>query len=146
MQAAILDGRLRPGRRLPPTRDLADTYRLSRATIVTAFEQLKAEGAEAIDAARQQWWIGLRSAEQEHYSASGKDFGNVEQFYRLGFEDALHARNRCREFDQVSAEMEANLEELQRQYPGVDLGDAYTEGYQRGREYYQKLCDQAKAA
>jgi len=109
-------------------------------------EQLRAEGAEAIDAARQQWWIGLRSAEQEHYSASGKDFGNVEQFYRLGFEDALHARNRCKEFDQVSAEMEANLEDLRRQYPGIDLSDAYTEGYQRGREYYQRLCDQAKAA
>ncbi len=44
LQAAILDGRLKPGARLPATRDLADTYRLSRTTIVTAFEQLKSEG------------------------------------------------------------------------------------------------------
>ncbi len=109
-------------------------------------EELKARGAEAIDAARQQWWIGLRSAEQEHFSASGKNFEDAEKFYRLGFEDALHARTRCKEFDQVSAEMESNLEELQRRYPGQDVADAYSEGFQRGREYYQNICDGSKAA
>jgi GntR family transcriptional regulator/MocR family aminotransferase len=44
LRAAILDGRLRPGARLPATRDLAGAYRLSRATIVSAFDQLKSEG------------------------------------------------------------------------------------------------------
>jgi GntR family transcriptional regulator / MocR family aminotransferase len=44
LRAAILDGRLRPGSRLPATRDLASAYDLSRATIVTAFDQLKSEG------------------------------------------------------------------------------------------------------
>ena len=44
LRAAILDGRLKPGARLPATRDLAEAYRLSRTTIVTAFEQLKSEG------------------------------------------------------------------------------------------------------
>ena len=44
LRAAILDGRLRPGARLPATRDLASAYHLSRATIVTAFDQLKSEG------------------------------------------------------------------------------------------------------
>ncbi len=109
-------------------------------------ERLRDAGAEAVDAARQQWWIGLRSAEREHYLASGRDFHKDEQFYRLGFEAALHARTRCKEFDQVSAEMESNLEDLKRQYPGVDVTDAYTRGYQRGREYYQKICDESKAA
>jgi hypothetical protein len=109
-------------------------------------ELLKSEGAEAIDAARHQWWIGLRTAESEHYATSGRNFRDDEKFYRLGFEAALHARTRCKEFDQVSAEMESNLEELQAQYPGVDLAEAYTRGYQRGREYYQRLCDQSKAA
>lgn len=107
---------------------------------------LQSSGAEAVDAARQQWWIGLQSAEREHYSNSGRDFGTDEKFYRLGFEAALHARNRCREFDQVSAEMEARLEDLQKQNPGVDLAEPYTRGYQRGREYYQRLCDESKAA
>jgi GntR family transcriptional regulator/MocR family aminotransferase len=44
LRAAILDGRLRPGSRLPATRDLASAYNLSRSTIVTAFQQLKSEG------------------------------------------------------------------------------------------------------
>jgi GntR family transcriptional regulator/MocR family aminotransferase len=44
LRAAILGGRLSPGSRLPATRDLARAYRLSRATIVSAFEQLKSEG------------------------------------------------------------------------------------------------------
>lgn len=44
LRAAILEGRLQPGARLPATRDLAEAYRLSRATIITAFEQLKSEG------------------------------------------------------------------------------------------------------
>jgi GntR family transcriptional regulator/MocR family aminotransferase len=44
LRAAILEGRLRPGARLPGTRDLASQYGLSRGTIVTAFEQLKSEG------------------------------------------------------------------------------------------------------
>ena len=44
LRAEILDGRLRPGARLPATRDLAAQYGLSRGTIVNAFEQLKSEG------------------------------------------------------------------------------------------------------
>jgi len=40
----ILEGRLRPGARLPGTRDLAAQYGLARGTIVSAFEQLKSEG------------------------------------------------------------------------------------------------------
>ena len=44
LRAEILEGRLRPGARLPATRDLARQYGLSRGTIVSAFEQLKSEG------------------------------------------------------------------------------------------------------
>jgi GntR family transcriptional regulator/MocR family aminotransferase len=40
----ILEGRLRPGSRLPATRDLARQHGLSRGTIIGAFEQLKSEG------------------------------------------------------------------------------------------------------
>jgi hypothetical protein len=108
---------------------------------------LESEGAETVDAAREQWWIGLRSAEQEHYMKSGKDFGPVEKFYRLGFEAALHSKNRCKEFDQTSAEMDSMLEDIKHKYPGQDVEEPFTHGYQRGREYYQKLCDkESKAA
>jgi GntR family transcriptional regulator/MocR family aminotransferase len=44
LRAGILAGKLRPGMRLPATRDLAAQYGLSRPTIVTAFEQLRSEG------------------------------------------------------------------------------------------------------
>ncbi|QQR73952.1 MAG: PLP-dependent aminotransferase family protein [Holophagales bacterium] len=40
----ILAGQLRPGQRLPASRDLAAHYRLARGTVVSAFEQLAAEG------------------------------------------------------------------------------------------------------
>lgn len=44
IRAEILEGRLRPGARLPATRDLAREHALSRGTIVSAFDQLRAEG------------------------------------------------------------------------------------------------------
>ncbi len=44
LRAAVLDGRCRPGMRLPATRDLARQYGLARGTIVAAFDQLRAEG------------------------------------------------------------------------------------------------------
>jgi GntR family transcriptional regulator/MocR family aminotransferase len=44
LRARILEGGLRPGARLPATRDLARQYGLARGTIVNAYEQLKSEG------------------------------------------------------------------------------------------------------
>lgn len=44
IRQAILAGRLRPGARLPSTRALAAEAGLARITVVTAFEQLVAEG------------------------------------------------------------------------------------------------------
>jgi GntR family transcriptional regulator/MocR family aminotransferase len=44
LREAILRGQLRPGARLPATRTLASELRLSRTTVVTAMQQLLAEG------------------------------------------------------------------------------------------------------
>jgi len=44
LRAAILDGRLGPGARLPATRDLAARHRVSRGTVLDVFAQLAAEG------------------------------------------------------------------------------------------------------
>jgi GntR family transcriptional regulator/MocR family aminotransferase len=41
---AVLDGRLRPGERLPPTRELAVRLDISRNTVALAYERLAAEG------------------------------------------------------------------------------------------------------
>jgi hypothetical protein len=109
-------------------------------------ELLKTQSAESIDAAREQWWIGLRSAEESHYSQSGKNFAEDEEYFRRGFEAALHARTRCMEFDQVSAAMDAALKDVQREHPGKQVEEAFTRGYQRGREYYQQRCDESSKA
>jgi hypothetical protein len=109
-------------------------------------ELLETEGAESVDAAREQWWIGLRSAEEEHYKTHGRNFSNDEKFYRMGFEAALHARTRCQEYDQVMGEMTSQIEEIERRYPGTDAAEAFQKGYERGRDYYQQLCNQSKAA
>jgi GntR family transcriptional regulator / MocR family aminotransferase len=44
LRAAILEGRLGPGARLPASRDFASQYGLSRGTVVSVFERLQAEG------------------------------------------------------------------------------------------------------
>ena len=44
LRSAILSGQLRPGSRLPATRDIAAQYGVSRPTAVIAFEQLQSEG------------------------------------------------------------------------------------------------------
>ncbi|TQM06159.1 PLP-dependent aminotransferase family protein [Pseudonocardia kunmingensis] len=42
--AAVLDGRLRPGERLPPTRELARRLGVARGTVSVAYDRLTAEG------------------------------------------------------------------------------------------------------
>jgi hypothetical protein len=79
----------------------------------------------------------------EHYLRSGQQFGEGEKFYLLGFEAALHARNLCKEFDQIASEMTSDLEELQQQYPTVAVEEPFTRGFQQGREYYQRLCGES---
>jgi GntR family transcriptional regulator/MocR family aminotransferase len=44
LRAAILEGRLRTGARLPSSRNLARQYQLSRGTVLAALEQLRSEG------------------------------------------------------------------------------------------------------
>jgi len=116
------------------------------ASASTVRDMLKREGAESIDAARDQWWTGLRSSEEGRYSTSGRSFSEDEEFFRLGFQAAMHARNRCREFDQISAEMDSALEDVQQRFPGKNVEEPFIRGYQRGREHYQQLCDEGTKA
>jgi GntR family transcriptional regulator / MocR family aminotransferase len=44
IRRAILDGRLRPGDRLSPSRDLALTLAVSRMTVIVAYERLASDG------------------------------------------------------------------------------------------------------
>jgi hypothetical protein len=76
-------------------------------------------GAESIDAAREEWWVGLRSAEKEHYRALGGNFENAELDYRRGFEAALRHSNGTASADRAPSE-------------------AYQRGYERGTAYHQQ--------
>ena len=95
--------------------------------------------AETVDAARERWWIGLRDVEKEHYDGSGGSFQRDEFFYRRGFQAALHARTRGREYDQVLNEMAQDIEDLQRHYPGTEVEEPFRRGYERGRAHFEAM-------
>src|SRR5689334_3223039 len=44
VREAILDGRLRPGERVPPTRELGERLGVARNTVAVAYDRLTAEG------------------------------------------------------------------------------------------------------
>src|SRR5262245_21271397 len=44
VRRAIVDGRIRPGEAVPPTRELADRLGVARNTVTVAYERLGAEG------------------------------------------------------------------------------------------------------
>ncbi len=88
---------------------------------------LEAAGAESVDAAREDWWLGLRSAERERYLAEGRDFEADEPVFRLGFEAARGPGDR-RTYREAQAD-------LARRYPKVYDEPAFKVGYERGAAY-----------
>lgn len=95
--------------------------------------ELKRAGAESIDAARQQWWLGLRGAEQAHYANQGGDFKVDEATYRLGFEAALHPDRRGKSYDHC-------VEGLRKRYAKDCESQAFRGGYDRGQAYHSSLA------
>jgi hypothetical protein len=95
--------------------------------IYAAKSALASAGAESIDEARENWWIGLRDAEEAEYQARGRDFRTDEASYRRGFEAALTTR----------AENAAAAD--------ADSNEAYQCGYERGRSYQRSLREKHKA-
>jgi hypothetical protein len=87
-------------------------------------------GAETIDAARQQWWIGLRTAEQETYT--GGDFERDEPFYRKGFEAAQSQAVRGKPYEEA-------LEYLMSRHHLALSHPAFRRGYERGSKFYARL-------
>lgn len=89
---------------------------------------LAQSGAESIDSAREDWWIGLRDVEEEHYQAHGRDFKTDEVSYRRGFETALNRRHRGK-----------SLEEVAKGIDGASSDAAFRHGYERGVAYQKEL-------
>ncbi|HUD99555.1 MAG TPA: hypothetical protein VMR62_08270 [Bryobacteraceae bacterium] len=96
-----------------------------------AHQVLADAGAESLDAARKDWWLGLRDAEREHYGAVGHNFEQDEEVYRAGFESAL--RRDCRG---KSADEEADC--LKWWYPDFWDSEPFRRGFERGREYWKR--------
>ncbi|MGD0361106.1 MAG: hypothetical protein ABSC93_09575 [Bryobacteraceae bacterium] len=88
-------------------------------------------GAESLDAARKDWWLGQRDAEQEHYRALGHNFELDEEVYRAGFESALRRECRGKSLDE-----EADC--LKWWYPHVWDTEAFQKGYERGRMHWEQ--------
>lgn len=91
-------------------------------------------GAESLDAARESWWLGVRSAEKEHYEAQGKNFQRDERAYRHGFEAALRPAMRGRPYEDA-------LESLRRYYPDA-AESCFRRGYDRGQAHFTGLVSQ----
>lgn len=119
-----------------------DALRQGRSVVVAFVEDeaiysvrnaLAGAGAEGIDEARENWWIGLRDVEEEAYEAGGRAFQTDEASYRRGFEDALKKRgkesNESKEF--IASPVGADNE-------------AFRCGYERGQRYQKALREKYK--
>ncbi|MGH9943038.1 MAG: hypothetical protein ACRD9R_11855 [Pyrinomonadaceae bacterium] len=121
-----------------------DALRRGRTLVVAVVEDdeqeertermLEAAGAESVDAAREQWWIGLRDAESEEYATAGRDFSADEPDYRRGFEAALHPRSRGVTFDE-------SRERLRECYGEECERAAFRSGYDRGQTHQRSLAE-----
>jgi hypothetical protein len=89
--------------------------------------QLFAEfGAESVDAARNDWWIGLRDAEEAEYTRQGGDFRADETPYRLGFDAAARLHDNPPPYDEARAV-------LHERYGPMAEARAFRAGYERCR-------------
>lgn len=95
------------------------------------------EGAESVDAAREQWWIGLRDAEETEYRTADGN-GNDGAQYRRGFEIAQSAQTS----DQSHADTIAYLRHC---YPEEYDQPLFRRGYERGRLHRQSLLEKPSA-
>lgn len=97
-----------------------------------ARETLATAGAESIDAARERWWVGLRSAERERYRAGAPAFDHDERLYRRGFEAALGTESRSWSWEEAAPAL--------RSREGADAdAPAFRHGWERGQEYRRQV-------
>jgi hypothetical protein len=83
-------------------------------------------GAESVDAAREDWWVGLRNAEEAEYTRQGGDFRKDEELYRLGFDAAFRLPGEAPPIEQAVSSLKARH--------GTRAEEpAFRVGYQRGR-------------
>jgi hypothetical protein len=89
---------------------------------------LAESNAESIDAAREEWWVGLRATSAAAYSPA------EEADYRRGFETALTRDFRGRSSDEAATD-------LRGRYPDLAEAPAFRRGYADGQAYLRQLTD-----
>jgi hypothetical protein len=123
-----------------------DALRKGRTVVVVMTEDdevdavrgaLELGGAESVDRAREMWWLGLREAEKERYTAGSVNFEKDEHGFRKGFEAALQLRNRNRSY-------EACYKDLGDRDARAYGSEAFKRGFERGREYLEAFRKHAK--
>lgn len=112
-----------------------DALRKGRSVVIAFIEEesakeaaqrsLASAGAESIDAARENWWVGLRDDEEADYQATGRNFQTDEANYRRGFEAALKRRPGAKDVEQSA--------------PGAGSDEAFRRGYERGLAYQRSV-------
>jgi hypothetical protein len=122
-----------------------DALRQGRSVLIILLDQEEQEemvrdvlaqaGAETLDAAREHWWLGMRDAEAESYSAQGGDFSRDEVLYRRGFEAALRVDTSGKSYGEA-------LNYLQTRHPDICHEEAFRLGYVRGQAYQESLRKQ----
>lgn len=125
-----------------------DALRQGRAVVIAVAEDneqserargiLDQAGAESIDAARENWWLGLRDAEEAEYTAQGRDFKTDEANFRRGFEAAVHPKARSKSFDE-------SVDYLRERFADVYTEESFRRGYERGQAYYRRYQEKYKS-
>ncbi len=89
-------------------------------------------GAEDVDSAKEDWWTGVRDAEEQSYTPDWGDFKTDEPCYRMGFEAAQRIQLRGKSYSSA-------LSWLQKHYP-IDVCNhgAFRRGFERGQAYSEK--------
>jgi hypothetical protein len=103
---------------------LVEDERLAEEARVT----LLAAGANTVDAAREQWWIGLSEVDKAGYAPDDEDT------YRRGFESALHRDARGRSFEDAR-------DTLARRHPDAVRTAAFRRGYEGGQAYHRRFAE-----
>jgi hypothetical protein len=85
-------------------------------------------GAGSVDAAREQWWVGLSDVDKTGYTP------DEEETYRRGFEAALHRDLRGRSFEDAR-------DVLARRHPDAARSGAVRRGYEGGQAYHRRFAE-----
>jgi hypothetical protein len=100
--------------------DDADEAEKARGMLATS-------GARSIDAAREDWWVGLRDVARSEFDGDAGEFPAFEKMYRCGFEAAQRPELRGKTFDECQAV-------LRKRYLDSWENEAFRRGFERAQQ------------